>query len=88
MISITFILSLKDDETIFEFLVSDKGKWIHWNEKVPEFEYPVEKVLQYYNILVPNVDNTRTLFLMNVIAKQDKAVLLIGGLKKKIFFIT
>ncbi|XP_024940596.1 dynein heavy chain 8, axonemal [Cephus cinctus] len=67
-----------DDEIIFEFLVSEKGSWIHWNEKVPVFEYPSDSVLDYYKILVPNVDNTRTLFLIDTIAKQEKAVLLIG----------
>ncbi|KAF7401630.1 hypothetical protein HZH68_007450 [Vespula germanica] len=67
-----------EDETIFEYLVSDQGSWIHWNDMVPEFEYPSDQVLKYYKILVPNVDNTRTLFLIDVIAKQDKAVLLIG----------
>ncbi|KAI4504021.1 hypothetical protein M0802_000492 [Mischocyttarus mexicanus] len=45
---------------------------------VPEFEYPSDRVLEYYKILVPNVDNTRTLFLIDIIAKQEKAVLLIG----------
>lgn len=45
---------------------------------VPEFEYPSDYVLKYYKILVPNVDNTRTLFLIDIIAKQEKAVLLIG----------
>ncbi|XP_023289507.1 dynein heavy chain 8, axonemal, partial [Orussus abietinus] len=67
-----------EDETIFEFLVSEKGKWIHWNERVPIFEYPSDYVLDYYDILVPNVDNTRTLFLIDVIARQEKAALLIG----------
>lgn len=51
---------------------------MHWNEKVTEFQYPIEEILPYHSILVPNVDNTRTLFLMHVIAKQKKAVLLIG----------
>lgn len=45
---------------------------------VPEFEYPSDRVLEYYTILVPNVDNTRTLYLIDIIAKQEKAVLLIG----------
>ncbi|XP_034939850.1 dynein heavy chain 8, axonemal [Chelonus insularis] len=67
-----------DDETIFEYLVSEEGKWIHWNQMVPKFEYPTDHVLDYYTILVPNVDNTRTLFLMDIIAQQSKAVLLIG----------
>ncbi|KAI4493643.1 hypothetical protein M0804_001819 [Polistes exclamans] len=69
---------IEEDETIFEYLVSDYGHWIHWNERVPEFEYPSDHVLKYYKILVPNVDNTRTLFLIDIIAKQEKAVLLIG----------
>lgn len=59
-------------------MVSDKGNWVHWNEMVPVFEYPEDRVLDYYNILVPNVDNTRSLFLIDVIARQEKAVLLIG----------
>ncbi|XP_026831330.1 dynein heavy chain 8, axonemal [Ooceraea biroi] len=67
-----------EDETIFEYLVSEDGKWIHWIKMVPEFEYPSDRILEYYTILVPNVDNTRTLFLIDIIAKQEKAVLLIG----------
>ncbi|XP_043247781.1 dynein axonemal heavy chain 8 [Colletes gigas] len=68
----------KEDETIFEYLVSDHGEWLHWSEMVPEFIYPPDEVLQYYTILVPNIDNTRTMFLIDTIAKQRKAVLLIG----------
>ncbi|XP_025155775.1 dynein heavy chain 8, axonemal [Harpegnathos saltator] len=70
--------TVREDETIFEYLVSDDGEWIHWNEMVPKFEYPSDRVLEYHTILVPNVDNTRTLFLLDIIAKQGKAVLLIG----------
>lgn len=69
---------LQEQETIFEFLVSETGNWIHWNEKVAIFEYPSDKILDYHSILVPNVDNTRTIFLINLIAKQEKPVLLIG----------
>lgn len=72
------LLAVQHDETIFEYLVSEDGKWIHWNEMVPHFEYPVDSVLDYYTILVPNVDNTRTMYLIDAIAKQEKAVLLIG----------
>lgn len=58
--------------------MSDDGKWIHWHEMVPKFEYPSDRVLEFHTILVPNVDNTRTLFLLDIIAKQEKSVLLIG----------
>ncbi len=46
--------------------------------QVPEYEYPKNTIPDYLSILVPNVDNIRTDFLIDVIAKQGKAVLLIG----------
>jgi dynein heavy chain len=45
---------------------------------VPEYLYPRDEVPDYLGILVPNVDNVRTDFLIDTISKQDKAVLLIG----------
>ncbi|XP_029979746.1 dynein heavy chain 5, axonemal [Sphaeramia orbicularis] len=66
------------DQTIFEFTVSDQGQWEHWSNKVPEYVYPKDHVPDYSSILVPNVDNVRTDFLMQTILKQRKAVLLIG----------
>ncbi|XP_028289911.1 dynein heavy chain 5, axonemal [Gouania willdenowi] len=68
----------EDDETIFEFTVSENGDWEHWSNKVPEYVYPKDQIPEYSSILVPNVDNVRTDFLMNTIMKQKKAVLLIG----------
>lgn len=65
---------------IFEYLVSNEGQWVHWADEVPTFEYPTDSVLEYYNILVPNVDNTRTLYLIDLISKQEKSVLLIGNI--------
>lgn len=68
----------KQKESIFEFLVDDNGEWCHWSDKVEEFYYPRDSVLEYSSILVPNVDNIRTAFLIDIIAKQRKGVLLIG----------
>nr|CAD7439194.1 unnamed protein product [Timema bartmani] len=65
-------------DSIFEFVVTDSGEWQHWNERVEEYKYPNDMVPDYLSILVPNVDNVRTAFLMDIIAKQSKAVLLIG----------
>ena len=69
---------IQEDETIFEYLVDDQGEWQHWREKVEEYIYPPDSVPEYASILVPNVDNVRTTFLIDTIAKQSKAVLLIG----------
>jgi len=46
--------------------------------QVPDYVYPKDTVPDYLNILVPNVDNCRTEFLIETIAKQSKAILLIG----------
>ena len=60
--------------------------------EVPEFVYPKDHIPDYSGILVPNVDNIRTDFLIQVIAKQEKGVLLIGESqfylisKKRIFY--
>ncbi|XP_065810510.1 dynein axonemal heavy chain 8 [Labrus bergylta] len=65
-------------ETMFEYMVNRNGEWCHWNNLVGEYAYPTDHVPDYTSILVPNVDNTRTSFLLETIAKQRKAVLLIG----------
>ena len=67
-----------DDHSIFEFVVGDNGEWQHWSERVPEYHYPKDVTPEYTSILVPNVDNVRTDFLIDLIARQSKAVLLIG----------
>lgn len=46
--------------------------------QVPEYTYPTDHIPDYSSILVPNVDNVRTDFLMQTIMKQKKSVLLIG----------
>ncbi|XP_025115342.1 dynein heavy chain 5, axonemal-like isoform X3 [Pomacea canaliculata] len=66
------------DSTIFDHFVENDGTWKHWNERVKEFVYPTDHEPEYTSILVPNVDNVRTEFLVDMIARQNKAVLLIG----------
>ncbi|VDO04030.1 unnamed protein product [Rodentolepis nana] len=65
-------------QTMFEFLVDAEGNWTHWSSKVADYVYPHDTTPDYTKILVPNVDNTRTEFLIHTVAKQSKPVLLIG----------
>lgn len=65
---------------MFEFLVNDDGFWEHWSDRVVDYVYPDDSVPEYSSILVPNVDNVRTAFLIDIISRQSKAVLLIGNL--------
>lgn len=53
------------------------GEWCHWKNHVGEYIYPTDHVPDYASILVPNVDNTRTSFLLETIAKQRKVILYI-----------
>jgi dynein heavy chain len=83
---------IKGEETIFEYVVNaETGQWQHWSNRVPEYNYPKDFIPEYSSILVPNVDNIRTDFLIDTIAKQEKSVLLIGEqvkTEKKTFFQT
>ncbi|KAI5704390.1 hypothetical protein M8J75_004799 [Diaphorina citri] len=65
-------------DTIFEFKVTQDGQWEHWNSSVVDYVYPTKTVPDFLDILVPNVDNVRTNFLIDTIAKIEKNVLLIG----------
>ncbi|XP_055965046.1 dynein axonemal heavy chain 5 [Sorex fumeus] len=66
------------EDTMFDYYVAPDGEWMHWNTCTEEYIYPPDSTPEYGSILVPNVDNVRTDFLINTIAKQGKAVLLIG----------
>jgi len=69
---------LTEGESIFNFLVDNDGNWLHWSKRIEEYVYPKDEVPAFKSILVPNVDNVRADFLIETIAKQRKAVLLIG----------
>ncbi|KAM8811434.1 dynein axonemal heavy chain 5 [Eudromia elegans] len=66
------------EDTMFDYYVASDGKWMHWKTRVEDYVYPSSCTPEYASILVPNVDNVRTDFLIETIAKQGKAVLLIG----------
>ncbi|XP_032892362.1 dynein heavy chain 5, axonemal-like [Amblyraja radiata] len=69
---------LGDEETMFDYLVDPNGNWLHWSTQVEEYIYPLNAIPEYGSILVPNVDNVRTSFLIDIVAKQHKGVLLTG----------
>ncbi|XP_024917266.1 dynein heavy chain 5, axonemal [Cynoglossus semilaevis] len=71
-------ISSGSEDIMFDYYVTSDGQWVHWNTQVDEYVYPSEITPEYSSILVPNVDNIRTDFLIQTIAKQGKAVLLIG----------
>lgn len=67
-----------ENDTIFEYFVASTGEWRHWASQVEEFIYPDDRIIEYASILVPNIDNIRTAYLIRIVADQRKPVLLIG----------
>ncbi|CAL8289381.1 unnamed protein product [Merluccius merluccius] len=66
------------EDCMFDYHVTTEGQWVHWSSRMEEYVYPSDWTPEYGSILVPNVDNVRTDFLIQTIATQGKAVLLIG----------
>ncbi|OAF69480.1 Axonemal beta dynein heavy chain 5, partial [Intoshia linei] len=69
---------VEPDSIIFDYVVGPSGHWVYWGSRVEEYIYPKTKTPEYASILVPNIDNIRIEYLIEKIAKQDKAILLIG----------
>ncbi|XP_047354238.1 dynein axonemal heavy chain 5 isoform X2 [Vespa velutina] len=66
------------DAKVFDFFVTEKGKWDTWTSMVTNYVYPEYSTPDYSNVLVPIPDNVRIQYLIDLIGRQDKAVLLIG----------
>ncbi|XP_057658943.1 dynein axonemal heavy chain 5 [Diorhabda carinulata] len=66
------------DATVFDYVVNIDGEWVHWNTMLTNYVYPELATPEFASILVPIPDNVRVNFLIETIAKQEKAVLLIG----------
>ncbi|GFY65841.1 dynein heavy chain 5, axonemal, partial [Trichonephila inaurata madagascariensis] len=68
------------NDTMFDFNVDAQGccEWKHWKTLVTDFVYNPSNGTEYISVLVPNIDNVRTDFLVHTIAKQGHPVLLLG----------
>ena len=65
-------------ETIYEFQVDDRTlEWTRW--KPPVWVYPNQEKLDFSNLLVPTMDSTRSIFLLDQLHSYKKPVLLLGS---------
>ncbi|KAJ8672889.1 hypothetical protein QAD02_004150 [Eretmocerus hayati] len=71
-------LEKKPNATIFDFYVDNRGQWDSWTSMLTDYEYPDYATPDFSNILIPIVDNVRISYLIDVVGKQDRAVLLTG----------
>ncbi|KAG8456021.1 hypothetical protein GDO86_001999 [Hymenochirus boettgeri] len=63
--------------TIYDFhFDGEKKKWIPWNKLVPKYIHKPEE--KFIDILVPTVDTTRTTWLLELMVKIKRPVVLVG----------
>jgi len=59
---------------LFLFYLKE-GNWQHWKVKVEDYNYPKNFIPEFSSILVPNVDNVRTQYLIKTIGTQSNTLL-------------
>jgi dynein heavy chain len=68
-----------DGDSIFNYNVNvHTGKWSHWNNLIQDYIPPEITPHIYSSLLIPNVSSIRTEFLINLVVKNEYAVLLMG----------
>ncbi|PSC73956.1 flagellar outer dynein arm heavy chain gamma [Micractinium conductrix] len=70
-----------ESDTIYEFLVNEQtGRWQHWRERVPAWEYPrgIERP-KFAQLVIPTLDSVRYEHLLGLVHSVGKATLLVGG---------
>ncbi|KAG1684351.1 Dynein heavy chain 5, axonemal [Nymphon striatum] len=82
-LDLPILSSQSSADTIYDYLLDDQGNWQPWSSKVENYIVnPDNKYMKFDSILVPNVDNVRTQFLISIVAKQGKPIYL-----EAIFFL-
>lgn len=74
-------MQLSEDDTIFEFLVDEaSGRWQHWRERIPAWQYPrgVERP-RFGSLVIPTLDSVRYEKLLSLVHSVGKATLVREG---------
>ena len=67
-----------EGDTIFEYRVdAETLAWAKW--KPPVWVYPETEVLDFSNLLVPTMDSTRAIYLLDNLHAYKRPILLVGG---------
>lgn len=58
-------------ETLFDYVLKGE-KWLSWAKEINECILPENYLNELFTFMVPNVDNARTSYLLDIVAKQVK----------------
>lgn len=67
------------------FFLWNIGEWEHWNNRVEEYIYPKDHNPDFLSILVPNVDNVRTDYLIQIVSSQGKVCEYFKSVSQRVF---
>lgn len=56
-------------QTIFDFVLKGE-RWYPWSKEMKEIPLPENYLNELFTFMVPNVDNARTSYLIDIVAKQ------------------
>jgi dynein heavy chain len=68
----------EDGDTIYEYFLDDSLEWEKWTP--PEWDYPESEKLDFSNLLVPTMDSTRAIFILEQMHKIEVPTLMVGGI--------
>ncbi|XP_055711493.1 dynein axonemal heavy chain 8-like [Phlebotomus papatasi] len=69
---------VSDDQSIFDFFINDIGEWEHWKTNIADYVQPIGESLRFSQIIIPNVESIQMTYLLKLLWKEKKSVLLIG----------
>lgn len=70
-----------ETDTVYEYLVHETtGKWQHWRERIPAWEYPrgIDKP-KFTQLVIPTLDSVRYEKLLSLVHSVGKASLVRGS---------
>ncbi len=71
--------SLPNNDSIFNYNVCvHTGRWTHWDSMIKDYVPPEITPQVYGSLLIPNVSSVRTEFLIDMVVRNGRSVLLMG----------
>jgi len=77
--SMTEFAPPKNDDTCWEYHVTEKGDWAHWSNQVVAWQYPSDYDPKFAELLIPTLDSIRYQSILQMLVPQGKPVLFTGG---------
>uniref|UniRef100_A0A1B0CTB8 Dyneins heavy chain n=1 Tax=Lutzomyia longipalpis TaxID=7200 RepID=A0A1B0CTB8_LUTLO len=65
-------------QSIFDFFINKTGNWDYWGSNIPAYEVPLDEEFRFTRMIIPNVESLQMTYLIKLLWKAKKPVLLLG----------